>query len=106
MSARTANVHKLGSRISESAGRGSGNFLTPEIAHTARPEAAYREIGALIDEELLATNLLSSMPLTFNLLSPWGHALERAWSYLIELLPGPLALIALPPAHEIMTPRF
>jgi hypothetical protein len=72
MSARTANVHKLGSRISESAGRGGGNFLTPEIAHTARREAAYREIGALIDAELLATNLLSSMPLTFNLLSPWG----------------------------------
>src|SRR3984893_10885788 len=37
--------------------------VTPEIAHTARREAAYREIGALIDAELLATNLLSSMPL-------------------------------------------
>jgi hypothetical protein len=36
----------------------------------------------------LATNLLSSMPLTFNLLAPWGHALERASSYLIELLPA------------------
>ena len=38
---------KLGSRISESAGRTGGNFLTPEIAHTARREAAYREIGGL-----------------------------------------------------------
>ena len=53
---------KLGSRISEAAGRGGGNFLTPEIAHIARREVAYREIGALIDEERLATNLLSSMP--------------------------------------------
>jgi hypothetical protein len=79
---------KLGSRISEAAGRAGGNFLTPEIAHTARREAAYREIGALIDAERLATNLLSSMPLTFNLLAPWGHALERASSYLIELLPA------------------
>jgi hypothetical protein len=79
---------KLGSRISESAGKGGGNFLTPEIAHTARREAAYREIGALIDAERLVTNLLSSMPLTFNLLAPWGHALERASSYLIELLPA------------------
>jgi hypothetical protein len=79
---------KLGSRISEAAGRGGGNFLTPEIAHTARRETAYREIGALIDAERLATNLLSSMPLTFNLLAPWGHALERASSYLIELLPA------------------
>jgi len=32
----------------------SGNFLTPEIAHTARRETAYREIGALIDAERLA----------------------------------------------------
>jgi hypothetical protein len=28
------------------------------------------------------------MPLTFNLLAPWGHAPERASSYLIELLPA------------------
>jgi hypothetical protein len=79
---------KLGSRIAEAAGRGGGNFLTPEIAHTARREAAYREIGALIDAERLVTNLLSSMPLTFNLLAPWGHSLERGSSYLIELLPA------------------
>jgi hypothetical protein len=45
-----------------SGGQGGGNFLTPEIAHTARREAAYREVGALIDAERLATNLLSSMP--------------------------------------------
>jgi hypothetical protein len=79
---------KLGSRISEAAGKAGGNFLTPEIAHTARRETAYREIGALIDAGRLATNLLSSMPLTFNLLAPWGHALERASGYLIELLPA------------------
>jgi hypothetical protein len=79
---------KLGSRISEAAGKGGANFLTPEIAHTARRETAYREVGALINAERLATNLLSSMPLTFNLLAPWGHALERASSYLIELLPA------------------
>jgi hypothetical protein len=28
------------------------------------------------------------MPLTFNLLAPWGHSLERASGYLIELLPA------------------
>jgi hypothetical protein len=87
---------KLGSRISEAAGRGGGNFLTPEIAHIARRETAYREIGAMIDAEPLATNLLSSMPLTFNLLAPWGHALERASSYLIELLPAFTA------AHQLL----
>jgi hypothetical protein len=79
---------KLGSRIAEAAGKAGGNFLTPEIAYTARREAAYREVGALIDAERLATNLLSSMPLTFNLLAPWGHTPERASSYLIELLPA------------------
>jgi hypothetical protein len=47
---------KLGCRISEPAGKAGGNFLTLEIAHTARREAAYREIGALIDAERLATN--------------------------------------------------
>jgi hypothetical protein len=79
---------KLGSRISEAAGRAGGNFLTPEIAHTARREAAYREIGALFDAERLATNLLSCMPLTFNLLAPWGHTPQRASGYLRELLPA------------------
>src|SRR6202040_1323602 len=58
---------KLGSRISEASGKAGGNFLTPEIAHTARRETAYREIGAMIDAERLATNLLSSM------LAPWGQ---------------------------------
>jgi hypothetical protein len=38
---------KLGSRISEVAGQGGRNFLTPEIAHIARRDTAYREIGAL-----------------------------------------------------------
>jgi hypothetical protein len=28
------------------------------------------------------------MPLAFNLLAPWGHPLERASGYLIELLPA------------------
>jgi hypothetical protein len=79
---------KLGSRISQAAGRTGGNFLTAEIAHTARRETAYREIGAFFDTERLATNLLSSMPLTFNLLALWGHSLERASGYLIELLPA------------------
>jgi hypothetical protein len=79
---------KLGSRISEAAGQGGGNFLTPEIAHIARRETAYREIGAMIDAERLATNLLSSMPLTFNLLAPWMQVPERASGYLRELLPA------------------
>jgi len=78
---------KLGSRITEAAGRAGCNYLTPEIARIAWRQVAYREIGAMIDEERLATNLLSSMPLTFNLFSPWVHAIERASGGLHELLP-------------------
>ena len=78
--------HKLGSRITEAAGRDGGNFLTAEIAHIARREVAYREIGALIDQERLTTNLLSSMPLTFNLLAPLAAKRERADSMLYTLL--------------------
>ena len=88
MSARTASAANSAAASRKRRAGAGGNFLTPEIAHTARREAAYREIGALIDAERLATNLLSSMPLTFNLLAPWGHTLERASSYLIELLPA------------------
>ena len=79
--------HKLGSRITEAAGSAGGNFLTSEIAHIARREVAYREIGALIDQERLATNLLSSMPLTFNLLAPLAARREHADSVLSALLP-------------------
>jgi hypothetical protein len=78
---------KLGSRITEAAGRAGGNYLTPEIAYIARREVAYREIGAMIDEERLTTNLLSSMPLTFNLLAPWVNEPARASGYLRDLLP-------------------
>jgi hypothetical protein len=38
--------------------------------------------------ERLATNLFSSMPLTFNLLAPWMPSFERASGYLRELLPA------------------
>jgi hypothetical protein len=42
----------------------------------------------MIDEQRLATNLLSSMPLIFNLLAPWLQTPERASGYLLELLPA------------------
>src|SRR3954462_12203616 len=73
---------KLGSRLSPAAGRGGGhrpppaagrsgaNFLSPAVAALTRREVAYREVGALIREERLWTNLLSSEPLTFNLFGP------------------------------------
>lgn len=61
---------RLGSMIADKAGETGRNFLLPEIARLARREVAYREPGALIEERRLWCNLLSSMPLTFNLLGP------------------------------------
>jgi hypothetical protein len=78
---------KLGSRVTEAAGNAGGNYLTPEIAQITRREIAYREIGALIDEDRLATNLLSSMPLTFNLFAPFVHKHENATATLRKLIP-------------------
>ena len=78
----------LGSRISVAAGRAGGNFLTSEIAHVARRESAYRELGAMIDEGRLMTNLLSSHPLTLNLLSPLKLELAQATCALHELIPS------------------
>lgn len=61
---------KLGSRITNAAGQVGSNFLTPAVAALVQREVIYREVGALIDEQRLRTNLLSSMPLCFNLLAP------------------------------------
>ncbi len=58
---------KLGSRISPAAAKAGANFLLPAIAWLVRRELAYREPAALIDEGRLYGNLLSSMPLCFNL---------------------------------------
>lgn len=64
---RDGRARLLGSRLTPADARPGRNFLAPDIARTARHEAAYREIGALIDEQRLWENLLSSQPLTFNL---------------------------------------
>lgn len=58
---------KLGSRISHVAARAGANFMAPAITALVRRELAYREPAAMIDEGRLYGNLLSSMPLAFNL---------------------------------------
>lgn len=80
--------HKLGSRITLGAGKNGGNYLTPEIAQIARREIAYREVGAMIDLERLETNLLSSMPLTFNIFAPFVTNRDRTDSLLYALIPN------------------
>lgn len=78
---------KLGSRIAPAAGRAGANFMAPAIAALARRECAYREPGALIDEARLYANLLSSMPLTFNLFGLLKLDLAFASRVLGELCP-------------------
>lgn len=79
--------HKLGSRIALKAGNAGANFLSEKTAYTARRELMYREIGAMYEAQRLACNLLSSMPLVFNLFAPMAHELLHASSALNELFP-------------------
>lgn len=58
---------KLGSRLSAFAAAAGANFLDPELQRLTRRELAYREPGAMIDENRVWSNMLSSMPLAFNL---------------------------------------
>lgn len=84
---RSGTKYRLGSRLAPRAAAAGGNFITPDVAQLARREAAYREPGALIDEERLFTNLLSSMPLCFNLFGPLKLDLDLATRFLSGLCP-------------------
>lgn len=78
----------LGSRISVEAARAGANFLSADIFGQARCDMAYREPGALVDLERLWSNLLSSMPLAFNLIAPLKADKKLARRVLAQLLPG------------------
>lgn len=79
---------KLGSRITPDAGDLGANFMSPAIAQLVARELAYREPGALIDEDRLRTNLLASMPLTFNLLGILKLDLDLASRTIHSLWPA------------------
>jgi hypothetical protein len=89
---------RLGSRITDLAGRQGANFLTPEIAALVRRECVYRELGAMIEIDRLRANLLSSMPLTFNFFAPLKQNLPQAARFINELLPGVM--------HRLLALRF
>lgn len=78
---------RLGSMITERAGETGANFLRPEIARLARREVAYRQPGALIEQRRLWCNLLSSMPLTFNVIGPLRLDSKLATRMLRSLFP-------------------
>jgi hypothetical protein len=79
---------RLGSRITSIAGRTGANFLSPAIAVLVRRECVFRELGALIEVDRLRDNLLSSMPLCFNLFAPLKLDLLLATRFVAELFPG------------------
>ncbi|ANP45999.1 PGN_0703 family putative restriction endonuclease [Candidatus Viadribacter manganicus] len=79
---------RLGSRLATDAARAGANFLTPDIFGQARLDYAYREPGALIDVERMHANLLSSMPLAFNLLAPLKADKKLARRVFNQLAPG------------------
>jgi hypothetical protein len=88
---------KLGSRLAALPAMSGGNFLAEEIRHLARRELAYREPGAMIDEARVWGNLLSSMPLAFNLFGPLKLNPKRAARFVAALVPefaGKIAHIA------------
>ena len=79
---------KLGSRLDPVAARAGKNFVSPEIATFVRHQLVMREENAMIDEDRLYANLLSSMPLAFNLLGPLALDLDLATRVFQPLLPG------------------
>lgn len=84
---------KLGSRLDTKLARQGSNFLSPEIAKLAFRESVYREIGALIDEERLWTNMLSSQPLCFNLFGGMKLDAEKANQFFKQLFPEYVAAV-------------
>lgn len=79
---------RIGSLIADGPAEEGRNFLNPEIAEIARLETAYQEPGAMIDRTRLYGNLLSSMPLCFNLFAPLRRDLDLAAKLLRAMVPG------------------
>lgn len=84
---RKGGVKRTGSRLHPEAALEGRNFLSPDLAQLAVMERAYQERGALIEPERLFGNLLSSMPMAFNVAGPWSLDHELAKSVLDHLLP-------------------
>lgn len=85
--ADSAITMELGSRLSREAAEAGRNFLSAGIHGLVRRELIMREEGAMIDEDRLFGNALSSMPLAFNLFGPMVIDLRLATSVFRSLLP-------------------
>ena len=83
----------LGSRLDRASGLSGRNFLTARIARLAKYETVYRELGAMIEEERLWHNLLSSQPLCFNLFGDMKLDLSMATRFWSSLFPDLMAKV-------------
>lgn len=79
---------RIGSLIADNAAEAGRNFLTPQIAEIAMLSAAYMEPGAMIDRNRLFSNLMSSHPLTINLLGPLCRNFDLAAKIIRAMVPG------------------
>lgn len=77
----------LGSRLAPDAAATGRNFMTPAIAKQAANAVVYQERGAFIEQGRLRQNLLSSMPLAFNLFGPMAEDYGLASKVLRSLIP-------------------
>lgn len=84
---------KLGSRLDAESAKQGGNFLSLDIAKLALRESVYREIGAVIEQERLWTNMLSSQPLCFNLFGWMKLDAEKANQFFRYLFPDYVASV-------------
>jgi len=84
---RSGRKRRIGSLLGTTAADDGRNFMSPAIAYLAWHEIAYQEPGALIDRQRLYSNLLSSMPLAFNLFGLFRLDLKFAAKVMRSLLP-------------------
>lgn len=78
---------RLGNCLATRPAELGANFLSDDIAKLARLELSFREEGALMDEQRLWGNCLSSMPLCLNLFGPLRLDLKLATRVFRRLLP-------------------
>jgi hypothetical protein len=76
--AEDGTVRELGSRLTRQDAKKGANFLSSDLARLARFESVYREPGAIIEQDRLWANMLSSQALCFNLFGDLKHDREKA----------------------------
>jgi hypothetical protein len=71
-------VRSIGSRISSEEGKKDANFLTPQIARAAEDRVNASQRLQTLNNERLYCDLLSSMPMCFNLFGSFAFDNEKA----------------------------